>query len=350
MDEPVEREREPSSGREPTRREPVQPSGPPSRWKIVRGHIRDAFVENAAMKFVAFVLALTVFILVQSEEDVHIGVDVGLSYILPEDRVLVTERPSYVRVTVRGSRRQTRRFAESETDRAYIDLENHRASEYVFRQDLIPLPDGLELVRFTPESFPTEFERRTDKSVPIDVRIAGQPKHGHLVKRVIASPAEVMIRGAESQVTATTGIKTQELRLGDRTESFTTTLPLVVEGQFLDVVDIDEVEVRVEMAEEQGARTIGPLKVKLYPGPAANAEVVGRFVAEPAQVSVVLRGSVLDIEAVDPDDLEAFVEIYTEDVAASRTRKAAVIVRAPEDVAIEISPPEVTIHPPQKSN
>ena len=63
VDEPVEREpsqaREPTR-REPTRREPVQASGPPSRWKVVRGHIRDAFVENAAMKFVAFVLALSI--------------------------------------------------------------------------------------------------------------------------------------------------------------------------------------------------------------------------------------------------------------------------------------------------
>jgi hypothetical protein len=87
----------------------------------------------------------------------------------------------------------------------------------------------------------------------------------------------------------------------------------------------------------------------MRPGPNSTQENADRFVAEPPIVNVMLRGSVSDIESVDARSLEAYVEIYNEDVALGRTRKATVIVRAPEKVALEITPREVSIHPKQVS-
>jgi YbbR domain-containing protein len=342
---PSSDEKRPERERSTPRRETH--TGDRSRWRFVRDHLRGAFIENAALKFVAFVLALTVFILVQSDEDVYIGVDVGLSYVLPEDRVLVSERPDSVRITVKGSRRQTRRFSEKDIDRIPLDLRAHRTSEYVFREDVLPIPDGLELVRFSPESFQTKFERVIEKTLPVDARTSGTPRVGYSVSQLSTDPREVVIRGAESQVMQTKAVTTAEVRLADRHEAFTATVELVAPGDLVDIVDVQEVRVEVKLVEEQGSRAVGPLAIKMRPGPDSTQENADRFVAEPAIVNLTLRGHSPDIKAVDARTLEAYVEIYNEDVAMGRTRRAPVLVHAPDKIALEITPREVTIHPKQ---
>lgn len=311
----------------------------------VRSILRGAFIENAALKFVAFVLALTIFILVQNDEDVHVGVDVGLSYLLPDDRVLVTDRPEKVRVTVKGSRRKTRRFSERQHDRIYIDLRDHTASEYVFRNDLVQLPDGLQLVRFTPESFRTEFDRRTEKTLPVEVRTTGEPERGYWVKSTSADPAQVLVRGGERQMLPETTIRTQEIPLAGRTKTFTTVVPLVPPSKFIDVVDNNEVEVEIRLEAEQGQRRIEGVVVAMRPATDSTQAVADRFEASPRTVTVVLRGAVLDIEGIKRTDLDAYVEIFNEDIALSRKREAHVTIDALENIGVEITPPEVTISP-----
>ena len=324
-----------------------QPAPPRDRrrYRSIRDSIRGAFFDNAALKFVALVLALTIFILVQSDEDVHVSIDLGLSYLLPDDRVLVTERPEKVRITVRGTRRQTRRFSEREHDRLYIDLKDHRASEFVFRDDMVSLPEGLDLVRLTPESFRTEFERRIEKTAPVEVRTSGKPERGYVVKSKAAEPNQVLIRGAESQVLATTTVKTQEIPLDGRNATFSTVVPLVAPGRSVDIVDESEVEAEIRLEPEQGVRRLDAVPIVVRPGADSNPQSADQFSAEPSTVTVVLRGAVLDIEEVEPKKLEAYVEVFNVDVALNRSRKARVNIKAPQNVGIEISPPEVTLRP-----
>jgi diadenylate cyclase len=46
--------------------------------------------RTLALKFVALVLSITLFILVNTDKDITINVSVGVSYVMPEDRVLVS--------------------------------------------------------------------------------------------------------------------------------------------------------------------------------------------------------------------------------------------------------------------
>jgi hypothetical protein len=73
-------------------------------------------------------------------------------------------------------------------------------------------------------------------------------------------------------------------------------------------------------------------------------ESVRRFKPNPQQVQVWLRGKRIAAERVDPKKLEAFVEIFADDVVASRSRHARVVVPVPEPgVAVEVRPAEVTV-------
>jgi YbbR domain-containing protein len=313
---------------------------------VVKIWLRRAFVENAALKFVAFVLALTVFILVQSQDDVQVPFNVGIEYRMPSDRVLVSETVDQVRITVKGSRRAIRRFDEGRVERIPIDLRGHRRSEFVFSADMVQLPKGLELVRFTPPSILTRFERRVRKEVPVEVRKIGDVPPGFLVTSVITEPARVVVSGAETAVEATVSVKTREVPLTGRTESVRETVDLVPPETFVEVLTPENAMVNVELTiiEEQAPRRVGPLDVAVRPGPAVTDESAARFEARPSQVTVILRGSRLAVEAVDEADLTAYVEISADDVAVGRTRAARVVVPTPaKGIAIEIVPEEVTV-------
>ena len=74
-----------------TAREPARP-----------GVLRAIFVEHLGIKVLAALLTATVFLLVGSDEPREITARVGVAYVLPEGKVLVSERIDEVKVTIKG--------------------------------------------------------------------------------------------------------------------------------------------------------------------------------------------------------------------------------------------------------
>ena len=62
----------------PKERDKEKGTGKAGLLKLLRGWIRAAIFDNAAIKFVSLVLAVTLFILVNTGQDVTIWIDVGL--------------------------------------------------------------------------------------------------------------------------------------------------------------------------------------------------------------------------------------------------------------------------------
>src|ERR1044071_512869 len=114
-------------GRSPARQTPQAPVPfKPKPDSGERGNLRrwihSALFDNVGLKFLSMVLAVTVFLLVNTDKDREITARVGVSYTLPEDRVLVSGRVDEVRVTLKGSWRRLRKFDERQVDRINLDL------------------------------------------------------------------------------------------------------------------------------------------------------------------------------------------------------------------------------------
>ena len=90
-----------SLGRSPARtaKDPIEV--PPERGPI-RRWVHAALFENVALKFLSMVLAVTVFLLVNTDRDREISARVGVLYTLPDDKVLVSEPLAEVRITIKG--------------------------------------------------------------------------------------------------------------------------------------------------------------------------------------------------------------------------------------------------------
>jgi YbbR domain-containing protein len=313
---------------------PVPTGGPPEpRGRRLLGWLRDAVTVNPGLKLLSLILALTVFLLVNSDRDREITLHVGVSYTLPDDKVLVSERLPEVRVTVRGPWRLLRRFDERELDRVNLDLTRVSGGDVPITSDLVRVPSGLSVVSVSPRSFRVAFEKRADKTVAVTVLASGRPLHGFTVTAVTVTPATVTARGAQGVVAALSAIRGREVRVDGRSDSFELETELLPpEGV---EVESGRAVVRVEIKEELVSRRIGPLTIELI----GEGVDLARFAVRPAQVDVTLTGALLAVEHAIAGGIAARVK-----VAAGQSGEQPVVVEtAVPGVGVTITPAKVRL-------
>jgi len=303
----------------------------------VRRWLRGAFLDNIGLKFLSIVLAATVFLLVNDDKDREITVRVGVLYVLPEDRVLVSERIDDIRVTLRGPWRRLRNFDERELSRISLDLRNTPTGEIAFTPDMIQAPSGLTIAQISPRSMRVAFDKRTEKTVDVTPIVSGHPLHGYVVAEIKAAPASVRVRGAESLLAALSSIRTREVSLEGRMDGFVAST-ILVPPDGIELTASDRVEVQVQIDEELVTRRMPGLPVQV----AGTGVDPTRWTIAPAQVEITLTGALLAVEKAR-DMMRPVVRLLTTDKVA---REAEVMIEGlPPGVGVRISPERVKLAP-----
>jgi YbbR domain-containing protein len=314
---------------------PIPPQPPPPERGAVRRWLQSSMFENVGLKFLSMVLAVTVFLLVNTDKDREITAHVGVSYTLPEDKVLVSGRIDEVRVTLKGSWRRLRKFDERQLDRINLDLRRASNGELALTNDLIRLPSGITVTSINPRAVHIAFDKRVDKVVEVMPTVTGHPQHGYIVAEVKSVPATVKLRGAEGVLAALTGIRTREISLESRNDSFVTETQ-VVSPDGVDVTGNAEVSVQVRVDEELVTRKLPGMAVELRSDGDAS-----RWKATPAQVDIVLTGTLLAVEKARTSMIP--VAKLTAD---PKLREVEVTIDGlPPGVGVKISPERVKIAP-----
>jgi len=303
----------------------------------VMAWLRGALLNNGRTKIVALTLSVAAFVFVNTDKDATIGVIVPVRYHYPENRVLITEPAHRVRLSVSGPRRRIQRFDHREIETVEIDLTNARSGEFVFQEDLFPLPAGLELVSINPATMRLAFENKVTKEVRVEVVTDGNVARNHRVETLEAKPLKVTIRGAQSIVDGVSSVATHEIALAGKTKSFRATTELARPKQTVEIVDPQPVVVRVSIIPKLAIRTLKAVPVEVRPGPtsgnAANVRV------HPKKVSIVLHG---DAAVVERANVAAFV-VLSRELGTKRRRVTVMIDGVPKGVATEVTPRRVTV-------
>jgi YbbR domain-containing protein len=330
-------------GRAPARQSkgpPIQPPAPepaPPEKGRVRRWLRGAFLDNVGLKFVSIVLAATVFLLVNDDKDREITVRVGVLYVLPEDRVLVSERIDEVRVTLRGPWRRLRNFDERELSRISVDLRNAPTGEIAFTSDMVQAPSGLTIAQISPRSMRVAFDKRTEKTVDVAPIVAGRPQHGYVVLEIKAAPATVRVRGAESLLAALSSVRTGEVSLEGRTDGFST-VTVLVPPDGIELIASENVQVQVAIDEELVTRKMPRVPVSTT----GDGVDLTRWTIAPAQVEITLTGALLAVEKAK-DLMRPVVRLVLTDKTG---RDAEVRIEGlPPGVGVRISPERVKLIP-----
>jgi YbbR domain-containing protein len=326
-------------GRAPARRLPPPsraPVEPPERGGA-RRWIHGALFENMGLKGLSLILAITVFLLVNTDRDREITARVGVSYTLPDDKVLVSDRLDEVRITIKGRWQRIRKFDERSLDRVNIDLRRAPSGEVPITADMFNLPSGLQITSISPKTVRVVFDRRVEKVVEVMPQLAGRPMHGYVVSEVIPTPATLRVRGAAGTLAALSTVRTQDVSVEGRTESFTTdTTAFTPEG--VEPVGSETISVQVVIDEE--------LVTRKLPGLVVHASGDGvdpaKWAITPAQVEVSLTGPVLAIEKAKA----ALAPVVRLSASDTKAREMAVSIDGlPPGVGVKISPERVKVTP-----
>lgn len=120
--------------------------------------LRRALVENAGLKAVSLVLAITLFVIVRGEREAVVAALVAVEYVdPPPGRVLKSDRVETVRVLVKGPWTRIKRFDTRSVPPIQVPLGGLTAGEFAIQADLIRLPAGLEVVSVSPRSVRVVF-------------------------------------------------------------------------------------------------------------------------------------------------------------------------------------------------
>jgi YbbR domain-containing protein len=315
-------------------RPPVVPPTPPERG-VLRRWLRSAMFDNLGLKFLSVVLAVTVFLLVSTDKDREMTVLVGVSYTLPEDKVLVSERIDDVRVTVKGSWRRLRKVDTHEIAPIHLDLRRATGGEIAISNDMIHLPSGVAITSINPRYVRIAFDKRGEKVVEVHPVVTGRPQHGYVADEPKPQPATVKLRGADTALAAVTSVPTREISLEGKAESLTAETE-VQPPDGVEVAGNARISVQIRVDEQLVTRKVPGVSVALK-GDGDPA----RWTVSPAQVDVTLIGALLAVEKargtlvpvvkLTPDPKPREVEITVEGV--------------PPGVGVKVSPEHAKLAP-----
>jgi YbbR domain-containing protein len=191
---------------------------------MLRRFLRRWFFENAALKLVSLVLAVTLFILVSGEKVTERSVRVGVAYIRPSERVLVSEVPDSVEVWLRGSWTRIKRLDPGDVPAIVIDLTKRSDGDVTIDDSDIRVPAGLTVVSIRPSKLTVQFEHV--KQVPVIPELVGAIAEGYVVERVAADPAAIGVRGTQRLLATLADVRTLPVSLAGKRASFQTEVAL----------------------------------------------------------------------------------------------------------------------------
>lgn len=280
---------------------------------MARGWLREFFLEDWMLKLLAMLITLGLWFGVTSERapsTVKLR-GVMLEFSLPDNVEIGNDPVEEVDVTLEGSQG---RLAEINARNlvARADVKHLRPGDRVARltrQNVeMDLPAGVRIVEVAPRSVTLRLEPVVVREVEVEARFEGNLPEGFTRGAVQVNPGRVRVRGPESHVAAIERAHTETVSLEGQRESLT--LPqLAIDIPDRKVVPLDpNVSVRVEIGEETVERRFANVPVRSAAG--------GQ--AQPASVTVTLRGPRSVVENLRAEDVRLVAELREDGTTAPR--------------------------------
>jgi hypothetical protein len=277
----------PSMGRSSPRRRSSDHS---FAWRMV--------FENVGLKLLSLFVALGFYASMHSESNAQRTLQVPIVADIPApggNRVLVSELPETLSVTVEGPRSQLDDL-ESKLDPIPLNLRAERDDTVRFTPGMIAgLPRIAHVTRIIPETLDIRWEDVVERRLEVQVPIAGQLAKGlELRGELKLEPREVKVRGPESAVKAIQLARAEPFDIAGLTEgTYKRNLALAAPPAKV-TFEQPHVVASLEVAQKLATREL-----------TAKVQVIGlpRGRAEPAIVRVLLSGTPERMATLRPESV-----------------------------------------------
>ncbi|MGF1465666.1 MAG: YbbR-like domain-containing protein [Sandaracinaceae bacterium] len=306
----------------------------------VAAWLRRALTEDLGLKVTALGASVILFVSVHGTEDAQMTVAVDVLALLPPDpaeRMLISEVPREVRLTLRGTRSLLSALRRDPPPPITMDLRDTEQHFYYVDQDDFEVPLGAEIVQVAPAAIPLSWVDRAEREVRVVPDIAGEVTDGYRLAATEVEPDQVLVGGAANEVERLTQLSTETVDvtglLDGRHER---RVPLSTLPPHCAYDGVQSVRVTLVVEKEFGSRRFRRQEVVLVGAPGATVR--------PRLVNVIVRGPRLDLEELEAEAVVPTVEVPVPTSGERTTQRLRVVIEGlPEGFTAEVDPAEVLV-------
>jgi YbbR-like protein len=212
----------------------------------------DFLTRNLLWKLLALATAFAVWLNVSNEPELATIVSVPVEYNhLPLDLEIGSDIVESIDLEARGPSGQLRTLHDSRIA-AIIDFAGVTApGERTFTVTTaeLKLPRGIVMVRTIPAQLRFNFEKRTTRSVAVDVRLSGKLPAGYSLAGVDVDPPQLQVVGPESHVLRSGKLTSDPVDLTNITGDASQTVSVYAAEPEVRILNTPQVRVKIRVAE-----------------------------------------------------------------------------------------------------
>ena len=272
--------------------------------------------KNLRTFLLALVMAIGVWFAAVNETDPNevltYPAAIPIEIVGQKTNLLITNNYSkQIELTLRAPRSVWSQLTSDEDNiHAIVDLSGYGVGEHTITPQIQIGVQPAKIIAFTPPSVSINLEELVSTTIPVNVRVTGEPSAGYQTGSMSYAPNEVTISGAKSLVDRVVSVQA-EFDLSDVRESVDETLTLRMLDEFDDEVDgvtisNTSVQLIVPVSQQGGYRDVA-VKVRVE-GQVANLHRLTNISVFPPVVTIYSA----DPELVN--DLPGVVETETLDI------------------------------------
>lgn len=269
--------------------------------------VKEAVSENTGLKALSLVLAVGFYAFINGAQTAQRVLDVSILTLSPlsgkeaSAKVLMSQTPATVRVTVQGPRGSLDDLRVEDVGTVLLDLRSGTPAYALFDASTLKLPAGARAELETP-GIVMEWGELTTRTIPIQVVTSGAPIAGYALDGApISEPRAVRATGPKSLVDTLQYVRSDPFDLSDLPEGeFTRTIRLPMPPTRV-AYDVSTVNVTVAISRARLTR--------VYPKVPVHVVGVPRGKAIPPEVDVTVTGPPELLTDLRPEQVLATVDV-----------------------------------------
>lgn len=305
--------------------------------------LRNLIFENLPLKILSLVASLALFSLVRGAEDAQRSVFVDVVAVLPDpdaDRMLLSDIPDRVRVTLRGSNALLRSIRGGDIPPIQVTLDDTHARLYYFDPERIEIPAGVEITQIAPATIPLQWADRAERPLPVQPTIDGRPGPGlMLAGPPQVRPTTVTVVGPAPEISPLDHVTTDPITIaGLEAGRYERRVPLMRLPPHAEYEDEQAATVTFEIAPQIAERSLPRLEVAVVGGTAREVR--------PSRVRVRVRGAPATLDGMDAMQVVPYVEVGALDPSGGAQAVPVRVRGVPEGVElVDVEPADVLVTP-----
>jgi YbbR-like protein len=301
--------------------------------------LRAAFTENLSLKLISLAFSLGFYLYVNGSQNAQRTFPVSVVMLLPRDaqnRILLTQPPPTVRLTLRGGRALLDELKAEDLGTAVLDL--RRAPEHyaAFETSGLEIPPGVR-ADIDPAGIELMWDDIILREIPVQTSVTGQPAPGYAVTTLpTADPAVVSVQGPKSVVGTLQNSRAEPFDVGGLAEGVYTRQLAIGRPPAHTNFDVDSVAVTVEIGRARLDRMILERPVVVL-GQARGAVV-------PSAIDVKVTGPPELVSVLRPEQIVPMVDLRSLTAEQKALGSASLpVIASLEGCTLQLIPSSVVV-------